>query len=55
MSKHPKREKPVKRPFSCSRARSVAVYLGALFVITVLLLLLAYFMQERALQVMPPL
>ncbi len=48
-----KREKPAKRTFRGSRARSVAVYLSALFLITVLLLLLAYFMQERAMQIMP--
>lgn len=39
-----------KRPFRGSRARSVTAYLAALFLITVLLLLLAYFMQERAAQ-----
>jgi hypothetical protein len=47
----PKKERE-KRPFRGSRARSVTVYLAALFVITVLLLLLAYFMQERAAQTM---
>ena len=48
---HPKKERE-KRPFRGSRARSVTVYLASLFVIAVLLLLLAYFMQERAAQIM---
>lgn len=39
-----------KRPFRGSRARSVTAYLAALFLIAVLLLILAYFMQERAAQ-----
>jgi len=41
-----------KRIFRSSRARSVTVYLSCLFVITILLLILAYFMQERSSQVM---
>ena len=48
---HPKKERE-KRPFRSSRARSVTVYLASLFVIAVLLLLLAYFMQERAAQML---
>ena len=41
---------PKKRLFRSSRARSVTIYLTALFLIAVLLLLLAYFMQERSIQ-----
>ena len=41
-----------KRIFRSSRARSVTIYLACLFVITILLLILAYFMQERSSQVM---
>ena len=50
MSETPKKNKPEKRLFRGSRARSVTVYMTALFLITVLLLLLAYFMQERSMQ-----
>ena len=50
MSGAPKKGKPEKRLFRGSRARSVAVYLTALFLIAVLLLLLAYFMQERVVE-----
>lgn len=39
-----------KRIFRSSRARSVTVYLTCLFVITIFLLILAYFMQERSAQ-----
>ena len=52
MSKQPHGKQDRKRVFRDSRARSVTVYLCALFVITVLLLILAYFMQERAAQAM---
>ena len=41
-----------KRIFRSSRARSVTVYLSCLLVITILLLILVYFMQERSSQVM---
>ena len=47
MSESPKKEKAEKRVFSGSRAKSVAVYLVALFIIAMLLLVLAYFTQER--------
>ena len=47
MSEEKKKEKPQKRVFSGSRAKSVSVYLVALFVIAMLLLILAYFTQER--------
>jgi hypothetical protein len=52
MSETLHKKKREKRLFRGSRARSVTVYLSALFIITVLLLLLAYFMQERAAQVL---
>lgn len=47
MSETPKKGKPEKRVFRGSRAKSVAVYLAALFIIAMLLLILAYFTQER--------
>lgn len=47
MSEAKKKETPEKRVFRGSRAKSVAVYLVALFIIAMLLLILAYFTQER--------
>lgn len=47
-----KKPRPEKRFFRGSRARSVKIYLTSLFLIAVLLLLLAYFMQERSIQAM---
>ena len=52
MSESPKASKSKKRILCGSRAKSVAIYLAALFLIALLLLVLAYFMQERALQSM---
>lgn len=49
MSKSPKKAR-TKQSLRSSRARSVAIYLAALFLIAILLLLLAYFMQERSIQ-----
>ena len=50
MSDAKQRKSLQKRIFRTSRARSVTVYLSCLFVIAILLLILAYFMQERSFQ-----